>query len=178
MTDREYKIWETKPTYKARWAFLEIFGGGSEIGPYTAVLPVLFILNIIGIIKMYHEGNYLYCSMFVFVLCLLMFFPEFHKHIRRKKTAYVVTNQSITFYDYWYGKKKKNTILLKDIIRVYLVNYKDDIGVIYIYSKEKNFYTRNFWSGSIRPTITMEDIENATESFNTLNDILRKYSKN
>ncbi len=178
MSEKEKLIWEGKPKYKVRWAFLEIIGGGADIGPYVAVLPVVLILNIIGIVKTFRSGSYFLFALLVLVLLSMMFLPEWHKHIRRKKTKYVVTNKKLTIYDYWYGKQKENSIYLKDVVRFWLVNYNDDVGVIHIYAKEKNFYTRNFWSGDIRPTITMEDVEYASEVFQKLNEALKQERMN
>ncbi|MDA9774215.1 hypothetical protein N9B82_04585 [Saprospiraceae bacterium] len=175
----EKLIWEGKPQYKARWAFLEIFGGGAETGPYMAVLPVGLILIVIALIKAINTGEYLFICLWTIALFLLLFGAEFHKMIRRKNTKYVVSDQKVSIHDFWYGVKSKNEIELSNISSFYLENYKGNCGIIHIYVKEaKTFSTRNFWSGSQRALITFEDVANASEVIKILDENLKDFYKN
>ena len=177
MYKNEVIIWKGQPKYKLRWAFIEIIGGGAESGPLIGILPIIFLLNIIGLIKFYRSEQYFIFS----ILCIFMFFllfgTEFHKRIRRKHTKYIVTTHRISIHDYWYGRDIMHEIPLSNVIKFYLELYKDDSGVIHVFLKDKTFHTRDFWSGGVRANATLEDIEQAQSVYKKLNQNLVAYHK-
>jgi len=169
--EEEIIVWEGKPKYKARWAFLEIFFSGNNILLMFAY-PVLLFLSALGFIQYYGEQNYTMLTLIIFINLLILFGIEIHKSIRRKNTHYVVTEDKIKISDYWYGQKLKQEVPFSNIAKFYLEDYKDGIGIIHIFIKddsERHFKTRGFFSGMERHHLTFEDIENAA----TLYELLR-----
>ncbi len=177
MLHPEKIIWQGKPKYKFRWALLEIFGGGRSI-LLIMLIPILLVSTVFGLVWAHEQQEYLLAFLLYFLVFLLFFGPELHKFIRRKYTAYQVTDNYIMIQDYWYGKKYHHIIHIGEVVKFYLENYDDNCGVIHIFLKNKpSFITRDFWSGIPRFHITLEDIYPADEVYLTLRMHLQDWKR-
>ena len=168
--EEEIIVWEGKPKYKTRWAFLEIFFSGNNILLMFAY-PVLLFLSTLGFIQYYEERNFAMLALIVIINVFILFGIEIHKRIRRKHTHYVVTENRIKIFDYWYGQKLEQVVPFSNIAKFYLEDYKDGVGIIHIFIKddsERTFKTRGFFSGLERHHLTFEDIEGAATLYELL----------
>lgn len=168
MLHHEKVIWEGKPKYKFRWAFLEIFGGGKSF-ILLLLIPILLVSIVFALIWAHAYQKYLLAGLLYLIIIIIFFGTELHKYIRRRHTHYRVTDNYILIWDFWYGKKYHHIIHMGDVIRFYLENYSDNCGVVHIFLKEKApFVTRDFWSGNPRFHVTFEDVYPADEVHLTL----------
>ena len=177
MLHPEEVIWQGRPRYKFRWAFLEIFGGGRSV-LMIMLIPIVLVSLVFGLIWA-HQNDELLVAFFLYLfLALLLFGPALHKYLRRSKTHYQLTENYIVIRDFWYGKEYHHIIHLEDVIKFYLENFNDNIGVIHIFVKNKPpLVTRDFWSGNPRFHITLEDIYPADKVYLKLREYLQDWRR-
>ena len=175
MKEDKEVLWTGKPSFKRRWAFLQIFGGeGPKAG--LQIMPIIFLTTVFGLIYAAYEGKLLTSLFLGFVLLVILFGAEFHKMKRRRLTRYALTNKDVEVTLYWYGNLKTFNVPLSQVSKFYLENYNDDCGIIHIFSDYKiEMSTRNFWSGTERPHITLEDIPNSPVVFDLFQKTLANY---
>ena len=177
MIHPENIIWQGKPKYKFRWAFLEIFGGGRSF-LMMMLIPILLTSIVFGLIWAHEHQEYLLAFLLYILIAVILFGTEAHKYVRRKSTHYQVTDNYIMIQDFWYGKKYQRIIHLGDVVKFYLENYNDNCGVIHIFLKERpSFHTRDFWSGTPRFHITFEDVYPADKVHLTLREHLMDWKR-
>jgi len=102
-----------------------------------------------------------------------------HKNIRRRKTKYQLYKDSITITNYWYGSSDTQILDLKHVIKLYLVNFKDDIGEIHIFVSDvaPKIVSRNFYSGSKGFNVILYDILDSKETFQKFEDTFTSYQE-
>ncbi len=177
MLHPEKIIWQGRPKYKFRWAFLEIFGGGRSL-IMIMLIPILLVSIVFGLVWAHGNQEYITAALLYLLVLIILFAPELHKYIRRKHTHYQVTENYIIIKDFWYGKKYHHIIHLEDVVKFYLENYNDNCGVVHIFSKQrKGMVTRDFWSGNPRFHLTFEDVYPADEIHLTLRMYLMDWKR-
>jgi len=172
-------LWEGKPQYKPRLAMLEIAGGGAEVGPLTAAVPIVLVLIVVQIVLGIYENDSLSVYGYSALLSYIFIGPEVHKNIRRRKTKYQLYKDSITITNYWYGSSDTQILDLKHVIKLYLVNFKDDIGEIHIFVSDvaPKIVSRNFYSGSKGFNVILYDILDSKETFQKFEDTFTSYQE-
>lgn len=164
LTDEEELIWSGKPKYEFSLMPLEVGGYDVALGPtnmYFIILAICWFKSYVA----FNESR-IVIAVLLFLLGLLLFLiPDLVKEIRRRKTAYAVSNMHV-FFKLW-GLRKKHKALAKikieNLVDLRMEEYKDKSGVLYFLLKEQpTFKTFDFSSGATRHHPTFENIEEVT----------------
>jgi len=168
--------WRSKPTYKPRIGILEALGI-PDSGALIGIMPLVIIGALIYCGKLLDKGMVIQSQSIIFLLFLLVVVPEIHKNYRRRNTSYELDDEFLFIKSVWYGKPEELKIPIINILKFYIVNFKDDCGHIYIFLKDENqkIITRNFWGGGKSPRNCMFFIQNASKNFEVLNDLLKSH---
>lgn len=168
-------IWEGKPQYKPRLAILEIAGGS-----ITPVIPLLLVLIVVQIVLGIRDNDMFSSFAYSIILALIIVGPEIHKSIRRSKTKYQLREDSITITNFWYGKTTTQTLSFAQITKLYLVNFKDDIGEIHIFVTDDapKIISRDFYSGIKGFNVILYDIQDSAKTFDKFEKAYKANRKN
>jgi len=160
LADSEKFVWNGKPNYVFSLMPLEMGGYDVALGPtnmYFIALAICWFKSYIA----FGDSRILVAIIFFLLGLVLFLLPDVVKEIRRRKTAYAVSDRHV-FFKLW-GLRKKHRIIAKlklaSLVDVRMEEYNDKTGILYFLLKEQPaFKTFDFSSSASRHHPTFENI--------------------
>ena len=165
----EMAIWEGQPRFKTK--FFEVFLGDRKaltlIASFFGFLVFLYFsfIFLIPLLMGILFSNFI-IKIIALVIFLLILSPRILSLVKRKKTAYFITNRQIIFQLWQRGKKRIYHIPFSAIHDLVVQEEGKNYGVIFLAIKNPQglqFDTYNLRSGERRHQPTLEMVENVGE---------------
>jgi hypothetical protein len=160
LREGEEIIWEGKPIQKFEFVPLNFSYYDVATGP-TNIFFISLAITIFFTIRFYKEGNWLSLLITMIIGGAIFLGPDILKHLRRKRTEYLLTNKRAFFKLWRYGKYSIHDIELKEVGKFHTVEFSDKTGSLHFMSNSPfNFRTHDFITGGMRHYPTFENIQN------------------